>query len=105
MALSWADLEERVRKLTKVYRDSGDRIYSVVCYCGTLLATTKVGLHRGSKKEVGWPVLKQFPRQLHVAGRFWREVVDCTAGRDEYLAERGHAACVPGSNADSDRPE
>jgi hypothetical protein len=94
VALSWADLEERVRKLTDIYRDSGDRIYSVVCYCGTLLATTKVGLHRGTKKDVGWPILKQIPRQLHVSGRFWRDVVRCTHGRDDYLEERGHGDCV-----------
>lgn len=94
MTLSWADLEKRVRKLSTIYRDSGDRIYMIECECGDLLGTTKVGRHRGSKKDVGDPVLKQIPRQLKIDGPLWRDIVGCTKSRDEYIVARGHASCL-----------
>ena len=97
MALSWTELEDRIRKLTTDYRDRGDRIYSVTCTCGTLLGTTKVGRHRGARKEVGQAVLKQIPRQLKIDGPLWREIVGCTKARREYVVARGHIECSPGS--------
>lgn len=96
MGLSWADLEERVRKLSTEFRDSGDRIYKVRCpYCRTVLGMTKVGRHRGAKKEVGFAVLKQIPRQLKVDGNTWRDIAGCTKSLREYLEARGHESCIP----------
>jgi hypothetical protein len=91
VVLTWRELEDRLRKLTHDYRDSGDRIYTVTCSCGTVLALTKVGRHRGSQKEVGAPVFSAVARQLKIQQPFWRAVVDCTKARTEYLAERGHS--------------
>ena len=94
MGLTWIDLEERVRKLTAEYRDSGDRIYKVRCHCGLVLGTTKVGRHRGRKKEVGYPILKQIPIQLKIGGDLWREIVGCSKSLPEYIVARGHEACL-----------
>lgn len=94
MGLTWIELERRVRKLTKEYRDTGDRIYTVVCRCGMVLGTTKVGRHRGQKKDVGQPVMKQIPRQLKIDGPLWREIAGCSQGRPEYIAARGHEGCL-----------
>jgi hypothetical protein len=94
VALTWADLEERVQKLTRDFRDSGDRIYSVTCVCGVLLGTTKVGRHRGKQKGVGQPILKQIPRQLKIEGPLWRDIVACSKARGEYIVARGHAGCL-----------
>ncbi len=95
MTLTWAELEKRVRKLTSTYRDSGDRIYTIECECGDLLGVTKVGRHRGTKKDVGDTVLKQIPRQLKIEGPLWRQIVGCTKSRPDYIAARGHASCLP----------
>jgi hypothetical protein len=97
VALTWLELEQRVRKLTSTYRDTGDRIYTVECGCGILLGATKVGRHRGHNKEVGHPVLRQIPRQLKIDGDLWRDIVGCTKSRPDYLIARGHASCVPGA--------
>lgn len=98
MALSWADLEQRVRKLSHEYRDRGDRVYSVVCDCGVLLGTTKVGRHRGKKKDVGHAVLKQIPRQLKVDTAVWQDIVACTSDRSSYIRARGHGRCIATMN-------
>lgn len=100
MALTWIELEERIRKLTKIYRDTGDRFYTVECDCGELLGATKVGRHRGAKKNVGSPVLSVIPRQLKINNALWRDIVGCTKSRPDYLAARGHAGCIqPGPRA------
>lgn len=98
MGLTWQELEKRIRKLTSNYRDTGDRIYSVDCECGTLLGTTKVGRHRGKGKDVGHPVLRQIPRQLKIDGDLWDEIVACTKSRADYIAARGHSACLAGAS-------
>lgn len=94
MGLTWRELEKRVRKLTTTYRDTGDRIYSVTCECGTLLGTTKVGRHRGKHKDVGFPVLRQIPRQLKIESELWDDIVECTKSREDYIAARGHVECL-----------
>lgn len=94
MALSWAELEDRIRKLTRDYRDRGDRIYSVSCECGMLLGVTKVGRHQGSKKDVGPSVVGLIPRQLKIDAGTWRDIVGCTKSRSDYIRARGHAGCV-----------
>lgn len=94
MGLTWADLEQRIRKLTREYRDSGDRIYLVECECGTVLGTTKVGRHQGRSKDVGHPVLKLIPRQLKIEPDLWREIAACTKSRADYIRARGHSDCL-----------
>lgn len=95
MTLTWVQLDSRVRKLTSTYRDRGDRFYTVVCECGTLLGTTKLGRHQGTKKDVGQPILKQIPRQLKIDNDVWRDIVGCTKSRNDYLRARGHEGCIP----------
>ena len=96
MGLTWIDLEQRIRKLTTDYRDSGDRIYKVTCRCGVVLGTTKVGRHRGKKKDVGFPVLKQIPVQLKIDGPLWRDIAACSKALREYIVARGHEDCLAG---------
>lgn len=92
--MTWADLEVRIRKLTDIYRDSGDRIYSVECDCGELLGRTKVGRHKGKNKDVGFGVLALIPRQLKVEPDVWHDIAACTKSRPDYIAARGHAGCL-----------
>jgi hypothetical protein len=86
------EVENGIRKLDPKMRETGDRIFRVVCPAGHYLGQTKRSRQPGGKDLS--PILQgQMATQLHVSQAFFRELVGCTKGLQEYLELQDHAGC------------
>jgi len=83
-----------VDKLSPKKRDTGDRIFNVLCDGDHVIGWTKMS-RRPSGEDLSHNLEGLMVRQLQVTKPFWRELAGCTKGRSDYLALRDHAGCEP----------
>jgi hypothetical protein len=83
-----ADAQRGVRKLDPKEVDTHHRIFRVSCDKGHMIGLTWLSL--GSLSDDIGTLANDMARQLHIPIKLFRELVECTAGRSEYLAARDH---------------
>jgi hypothetical protein len=94
--LRWAvkvgDAEFGVGKLEPLPRDTGDRVFKVLCPALHTISITKVSTH-GASKDLSAFLEGRMASNLKITKAWWRELVKCDHDRDEYLVVTDHGSC------------
>jgi len=86
------DVDTGIKKLNPLPKEGDHKVYRVLCPVGHYIGQTHHS-HKPGTTEVGPALVGAMATQLHIDRTFFRDMVGCTKGYDEYLAMRGHDAC------------